>query len=57
MIQVAEKLLLGDYAADWPLTKILDIGGAPVGPSFAPDKPERPPIPAHVHAGDVVCGV
>ena len=28
-----------------------------MGPSFAPDKPERPPIPAHVHAGDVVCGV
>jgi hypothetical protein len=51
----AADLLLGDYAAQWPLTKILDIGGPAVQPSF-PGAPEVPPIPAHVHAGDVVCG-
>eukprot|EP00036_Acanthoecidae_sp_10tr_P013983 CAMPEP_0206287296 /NCGR_PEP_ID=MMETSP0106_2-20121207/1035_1 /ASSEMBLY_ACC=CAM_ASM_000206 /TAXON_ID=81532 /ORGANISM="Acanthoeca-like sp., Strain 10tr" /LENGTH=408 /DNA_ID=CAMNT_0053717829 /DNA_START=88 /DNA_END=1312 /DNA_ORIENTATION=+ len=55
-VDAAEDILLGKYGADWPLTKVLDIGGAAVGPSFAPDEVERPPIPAHVHAGDVVCG-
>ena len=49
-IEVAEKKLLGDYAAFWPLTKILDIGGSTVSPSFGGK--EVPPIPCHVHCGN-----
>ena len=49
-IEVAEKQLLGDHKASWPLTKILDIGGSTVSPSFGGK--EVPPIPCHVHCGD-----
>lgn len=54
-LEVAPQLLLGAYADKWPLTKVLDIGGAAVQPSFGGD-PEVPPIPCHVHAGQVVDG-
>lgn len=47
---------MGKFGTEWPLIKILDIGGAAVEPTFAPGQPETPPIPAHVHAGDVICG-
>ena len=49
-IEVAEKKLLGDHEASWPLTKVLDIGGSTVSPSFGGK--EVPPIPCHVHCGD-----
>ncbi|XP_065188015.1 uncharacterized protein LOC135818546 isoform X1 [Sycon ciliatum] len=56
---VCEKDLFGDYATKWPLTKVLDIGGRAVKPSFvaddaSADSKEVPPIPCHVHAG-LVC--
>ena len=38
------------------LVQILDIGGKAVRPSFAPDEPEVPPIPCHVHNGVVIDG-
>ena len=44
---IAEDLVFGSYAKDWPLTKILDIGGNPVQTSFGTE--EVPPIPVHVH--------
>jgi hypothetical protein len=37
-------LLLGAFANKWPLTKVLDIGGPAVKPSFT-DVTESPPIP------------
>ena len=53
--------LLGDYIDTWPLTKLLDIGGVPVVPRYSEDASspsfaEVPPIPCHVHAGEVVNG-
>ena len=48
-LKIAEKELMGEYTHQWPLTKILDIGGEPVKTSFGSE--EAPPIPAHVHAG------
>ena len=33
-VDVAGDLLLGAYVRHWPLTKVLDIGGAPVKPRF-----------------------
>eukprot|EP00048_Salpingoeca_helianthica_P021735 m.14158 g.14158 ORF g.14158 m.14158 type:complete len:400 (+) comp6348_c0_seq1:23-1222(+) len=54
-VAAAVPALLGEYASKWPLTKVLDIGGKPVVPSFGGD-PESPPIPCHVHAGQVVNG-
>eukprot|EP00047_Mylnosiga_fluctuans_P005291 m.239624 g.239624 ORF g.239624 m.239624 type:complete len:399 (-) comp13508_c0_seq1:80-1276(-) len=50
-----EAALLGAYGSKWPLTKVLDIGGPAVKPSFTSDE-EAPPIPCHVHAGQVVDG-
>ncbi|MBM3777942.1 MAG: hypothetical protein FJW23_06825 [Acidimicrobiia bacterium] len=47
--------LLGDGVARWPLIKLLDVGGAPVMPDFSATA-ESPPIPAHVHAGEIVNG-
>lgn len=52
--------LMGEYSASWPLTKVLDIGGNPrppvyTGTSSIPPA-EVPPIPCHVHAGEVVKG-
>lgn len=52
---LAEKELFGNYKNSWPLTKILDIGGEKVKPSFSEEK-EVPPIPAHVHSGLVKGG-
>ncbi|MBI5369337.1 MAG: hypothetical protein HZA54_20040 [Planctomycetes bacterium] len=47
-------LVFGGAAARWPLLKLLDIGGKPVAlPGRAP---EVPPIPPHVHAGEIVNG-
>ena len=60
ILEVAEKELMGDYNSQWPLTKVLDIGGSACTPlyskpSVVPEN-EIPPIPCHVHAGDVVDG-
>ena len=67
----AGDALFGGYEKSWPLTKVLDIGGHPVTPSFGAGGgsaaaaaassagrrgPERPGIPCHVHAGPVVDG-
>ncbi len=46
--------VLGKYKKNWPLTKILDIGGKSVKTSFGEE--EVPPIPAHVHSGLVKNG-
>ena len=53
--EIAEVELFGSYKNDWPLVKILDIGGKPVTPSFS-EKAEVPPIPVHIHAGNIVEG-
>ncbi len=52
---LAGDVLFGAYLHHWPLTKVLDIGGAPVVPDFRP-VPEVPPIPPHVHAGRIENG-
>ena len=57
-LTLAGQLLLGDYIDTWPLTKLLDIGGTPVVPNYSDITegtltPEIPPIPCHVHAGEV----
>lgn len=54
-ISLAGDVIMGDFCNLWPLTKVLDIGGKPVKPSFS-DKEEVPPIPCHVHAGPVKDG-
>lgn len=54
-VDAAGDLLFGPYLDRWPLTKVLDIGGEPVVPSFG-GPPEAPPIPFHTHAGDIVDG-
>lgn len=41
--------------ADPPHSAVLDIGGEPVVPSFS-DAREVPPIPCHIHSGDIVVG-
>jgi hypothetical protein len=51
-LRIAPERLLGRDHGGWPLVKILDIGGEPVVPDFA-QRPETPPIPAHVHGGYV----
>ena len=53
--EIAEIDLFGSYKNDWPLVKILDIGGQSVTPSYS-DMAEVPPIPVHVHAGTIVDG-
>ncbi len=53
-VEVNGEKLLGDFALLWPLTKILDIGGEPVKTSFS--SVEVPPIPCHVHSGNIVDG-
>jgi hypothetical protein len=56
-VKVSEKEILGQYKDLWPLTKILDIGGEYVTPSFPlrqsnePVHKEVPPIPCHIHSG------
>lgn len=52
--EVCEQELFGSFAQRWPLTKILDIGGAKVKTSFGTE--EIPPIPPHVHFGEIVGG-
>ncbi len=54
-LDAAGGALFGDARERWPLIKILDIGGEPVVPDFA-DEAEVPPIPVHVHGGDVIDG-
>ncbi len=54
-IILVQQDLLGDYASTWPLTKVLDIGGDPVVPSFSSAE-EVPPIPCHVHSGIITNG-
>ena len=60
-LEVAEKELMGDYCNVWPLTKVLDIGGPARVPCYSIQggeaEPEIPPIPCHVHAGEVVNGM
>ena len=53
--EVAEIELFGSFKSKWPLVKILDIGGRPVKPSFSAIA-EVPPIPVHIHAGNIVEG-
>lgn len=60
-LMLAGEDLLGNYVATWPLTKLLDIGGTPVVPHYTDSSGETlvaevPPIPCHVHAGDIVNG-
>lgn len=60
-LMLAGKDLLGDYINTWPLTKLLDIGGTPVVPQYTDSTGEAlaaeiPPIPCHVHAGEVING-
>ena len=50
-VETSEKEILGDYRKHWPLTKILDIGGKQVTPSFPCECQESPGIPCHVHSG------
>lgn len=54
-VALAEHELVGTYKSKWPLTKILDIGGSEVTPSFCTcgdlPSPEVPSIPCHVHNG------
>jgi D-glycero-beta-D-manno-heptose 1-phosphate adenylyltransferase len=54
-VEIATNALLGAYTNSWPLTKILDIGGDPINPSFS-DTLEVPPIPCHVHSGETKNG-
>jgi len=54
-LNFARKELFGDYSDKWPLLKILDIGGKFTKPSFS-DLSEIPPIPLHVHSGEIVNG-
>ncbi len=49
------ELLFGDCLDRWPLVKLLDIGGAPLTPSYG-GPPEAPPITFHVHSGAIVNG-
>lgn len=50
--------LFGPYSRDWPLTKVLDIGGIAYQTSLGKDgEKEVPPIPAHVHPGYAKNGV
>eukprot|EP01114_Cavostelium_apophysatum_P024899 TRINITY_DN9947_c0_g1_i2.p1 TRINITY_DN9947_c0_g1~~TRINITY_DN9947_c0_g1_i2.p1 ORF type:complete len:403 (+),score=104.80 TRINITY_DN9947_c0_g1_i2:19-1227(+) len=61
LLKADQKKVMGEYADKWPLTKILDIGGKPVKPNFgdaSDEVPEEeiPPIPAHVHYGNVCNG-
>lgn len=46
--KLAEKELFGEHMKNWPLTKILDIGGEAVSTTFSNEK-EIPPIPPHVN--------
>jgi len=53
--EINGEKLLGEFAPLWPLTKILDIGGELVKTSFS-SVDEVPPIPCHVHSGNIING-
>ena len=53
-LQAANEEMHFFNPARWPLTKILDIGGEPRETSFG--SREVPPIPPHVHSGNVIDG-
>ena len=67
IVAVAERQVMGNYLHQWPLIKVLDIGGSAVTP-VSPEKggskhndtstrpAEVPPIPAHVHNGYICNG-
>jgi hypothetical protein len=55
LVRECRELLFGSYGGQWPLIKLLDIGGTPVVPSFG-GPPEVPPIPFHVHSGYIRAG-
>ena len=61
LLEVANAELMGKYDYAWPLTKVLDIGGPAQVPKYSCQggevEPEVPPIPCHVHAGEVCNGV
>lgn len=52
---VAEADLLGSYAKSWPLTKVLDIGGPPVKPSFADEAGGKREVPGEYSRARVGC--
>lgn len=54
LVSVAEDVLFGKHFKNWPLAKILDIGGAPVESSFGTK--EVPPGAVEVHRGVIVDG-
>lgn len=54
-LDAAGAALFGAARPSWPLIKLLDIGGDPVVPDFAPEA-EVPPIPVHVHGGTIENG-
>lgn len=60
ILKVASEELMGPYEYAWPLTKVLDIGGPAQVPKYSCQggeaEPEVPPIPCHVHAGEVCNG-
>lgn len=47
--------VFGSYLPQWPLVKILDIGGDETCADYL-TVPEVPPIPVHVHGGKIVDG-
>ncbi|MEM7011558.1 MAG: hypothetical protein AAF585_08760 [Verrucomicrobiota bacterium] len=53
-LEICRVELFGEQEFRWPLTKVLDIGGEPLETSFGTC--EVPPIPCHVHGGDIVDG-
>ena len=53
--KIAENEIFGSFLNQWPLTKILDIGGLPQKTSFSSEL-EIPPIPPHVHSGNIIDG-
>lgn len=54
LVAVAEDTLFGSHFKNWPLGKILDIGGTPVKSSFGTT--EVPPGAVEVHRGVIVDG-
>jgi hypothetical protein len=50
-VDIAGDALFGKSRGNWPLTKILDIGGNARKTSF--NTLEAPPIPPHVHSGEI----
>ena len=61
LLEVANAELMGKYDYAWPLAKVVDIGGPAQVPNYSCQEgevePEVPPVPCHVHAGEVCNGV